>query len=260
VKGRAIMKRFKLTKRAGRKSAAHGVTIVELILSMSLAVVLLSSLFVLYYHAAKGAVKEDNLASASREANLVTDRMSREFRLVGLMATQDVNGDANDIKRDVPGQIWSDSLRQDFEYANSFTLVFTGDIDNDGHTETVRINRNATTRNLEQSVWRWSRDSLRWTGPVTKVIGTSVDYLRYTYYDRDGRTVPNPSPVTEYTLTSGERNRVTGMEITVVTRSANVEAGSPEYTTLADGTTWHDGYRRVVQRFMVRGRNLSLGA
>jgi hypothetical protein len=243
-----------------KATPGRGVTIVELILSMSLAVVLLSSLFVLYYHAAKGAVKEDNIATASREANLITNRMAREFRLVGLMAPLDVNGDANDIKRDVPGQIWSDSLRQDFEYANSYVVVFTGDIDNDARTETVRISRNATTRNLEQAVWRWSRDSLRWTGPVTKVIGTNVDYLRYTYYDRDGNTVPNPAPVTEYTLTSGEKNRVTGMEITVVTRSAKIESGSSERTTVADGTTWHDGYRRVVHRFMVRGRNLSLGA
>ncbi|MDD5087247.1 MAG: hypothetical protein PHI18_00415, partial [bacterium] len=188
-------------------------------------------------------------------------RLGRDFRMVGLMALQEADGDADDINRDVPGQAWSDSVRSDFEYANTYDVVFTADIDNDGRTETVRYTRNAAASTIQQTVWEWSRDSLGWAPPVTKTVATKVDYLMFGFVDRNEDRIPPSGYVVGagYTLNAGERSQITAMEIIVVTKSDRQENENPQYVYLPDGTYFYDGYRREVHRFWVRGRNLSLG-
>jgi hypothetical protein len=239
-----------------------GMSLLELLISLSLATVLLGSLFGLYFGAARGAATDQGRAVAGQESRLILNRLTRDFRLIGLLAPADVNGDANDIKRDVPLQAWSDSIREDFEYANTYELVITSDLDNDGRTETVRYFRDPDSSMLKQTIWRWSRDSLRWLVPKTRVIAAQVDYVMFDYFDRANVAVPNPVryPVNGYTLTAGERRQVTAVQITVVTRSAHAENEHPEEITLPDGATWRDKYVRQESRFLVRARNLSLGA
>ncbi len=244
--------------RAGRLD--RGITLLEMLLSTSLAIVLLMSLVVLYYSAAKSAAKEENISSASRDARMVVRRLARDFRLVGLMAPEDANGDANDIKRDVPNQTWSDSTRDDFEFATTYQLAYTSDFDNDGRTETVWLYLSGTS--LTERVWEWSRDSLRWRMPRTRVLANDVDYVFFDYFDREQHRIPQPTgyPVGGFTLSGGDRRRVTAVEVTVVVRSDQAENGPNEYLTLRDGHVFYDRYRRSVYRFMIRGRNLSLGA
>lgn len=250
-------KNLKLEPKRRQRSAA-GHTVLELILSLTLAILLLSSLFSLYYGAAKAAAADESKSTANQEIRMATKRLARDFRLVGLMATQDVNGDSNDINRDVSGLAWSDSARDDFEYASTYEIVFTSDYDSDGNTETIRYYLN-NGRILQES-WEWSRDSIQWMMPQTKVVATSVDHLMYRYFDRDGNPIPDYVPAGNYELNAGERRRITAVEITVVTRSDREQNGNPEFLYLDDGTYWYDNYRRVVQTFMIRGRNLSLGA
>jgi type II secretory pathway component PulJ len=257
------MKTSDRVHRAQRRPArAAGVSLLEMMISVTLAMLLLGSLFSLYYGAVRGAATSENRMSSDRQGSLIVERLSRDFRLVGLMAPQDVDGDSNDIRRDVPYQPWSDSIRQDFEYANTYSVVFTGDVDADSMTETVRYYRDNATSTLREQIWKWSRDSLRWIMPVTRNVAEGVDFVMFRYFDRDGNPVPNPVtyPAGGYTLSVGERVRVTAVEITVVTRSDQLENGRVAAVSMPDGTTWHDHYRRTVERFMVRGRNLSLGA
>ena len=238
----------------------RGITLLEMLLSTSLAIVLMMSLVVLYYSAAKTAAKEENLSSASRDARLVLRRMAREFRLVGLLAPADVNGDADDINRDVPNQTWSDSSRDDFEYANTYELVFTSDVDDDSTTETVWLYRSGT--DLIEETWEWSRDSVRWRQPIIRTLASDVDYLLFDFYDRDQNRIPTPTgyPAGGVTLSSGDRHRVTVVEVTVVMRSDYEENGHAQYLSLPDGQSFYDNFRRSTHRFMIRGRNLSLGA
>ena len=209
---------------------------------------------------AKTAAREENLSSASRESRMVSRRLAREFRLVGSLAAADADGNANDINRDVPSQTWSDSIRDDFEFANTYELIFTSDVDNDDRTETVRIYLDGTT--LKEKVWEWSRDSVRWRAPVTRELASGVDYVMFDFYDRQQTRIPEPTgyPQGGFTLTSGDRQRVTVVEVTVVTRSEHAENQSAEYLVMPDGHSFRDRYKRSVQRFMIRGRNLSLGA
>lgn len=238
----------------------RGISLLEMLLSMSLAIILLMSMVVLYYSAAKIAAKEENLSSASRDARLVLRRMAKDFRMVGLMAPADVNGDADDINYDVPGQVWSDSSHDDFELANTYELVFTCDMDNDSVTECVWLHLDGT--NLIQEVWEWSRDSILWGPAHSRILARDVEYLLFDYFDREQNRIPEPSGYPEggFTLSNGDRTRITLVEVTVVMRSAREESGSQEYLVMPDGRTFNDHYRRSVHRYMIRGRNLSLGA
>jgi type II secretory pathway component PulJ len=237
-------------------------SLLELLISLSLATVLLGSLFGLYYGAARNAAADQNRMVTGQESRLILNRLTRDFRLVGLLAPLDVNGNADDIKRDVPAQAWSDSIREDFEYANTYDVVITSDLDNDGRTETVRYFRDAGRGQLKQTTWRWSRDSLRWLMPRTSVIASQVDYVLFDYFDRNGVALPNPVryPSGGYTLTVGERRQVTAVQITVVTRAAHSDNAHPDPVTLPDGASWDDQYSRHLSRFLIRARNLSLGA
>jgi hypothetical protein len=239
-----------------------GITMLEMMIGMTLATVMLSSLFVLYYGAAKGASRDDSRAVVSREARLIVHRLSRDLKLVGLIAFNDANGDTNDIRRDVPNQPWSDSLRDDFEFANTYEVVFTGDVDNDGKTETVSYKLDNTHHRITETVWEWSRDSVHWSSATNVRVGSHVDYLMFVYYDKDGKTIPDPVtyPAGGLSLSSGERKRITAVEVTTVTRSELAETGYSQYVHTPDGAYWYDGYRREIYRFLVRGRNLSLGA
>jgi type II secretory pathway pseudopilin PulG len=251
----------KITRAFGQlKREDSGYSLLELMIAMTLAIVLLSSLFILYYGATSAAAKEELRGQAHKESRLVTKRLARDLRMVGLMAPLDINGDANDIKRDVPGQAWSDSLRSDFERANTYDLIFTSDIDNDGRTETVRYF--LENRQIKEKTWKWSRDSLRWLVPQTRVIANNVDFLMFGYYDRDGNTIPDivTYPHGGYTLGMGERTRVTAVEVTVVIRSDRRENSRPSYMHMPDGTYWYDKYDRVEDRFLIRGRNLRLNS
>jgi type II secretory pathway component PulJ len=146
-----------------------GFSVVEMMIATTLGTVLMASMFTLYYAAAASAAKEEARSAASREARMATMRLAREFRLVGLVATEDIDGDSNDINTDVSSM--------DYE------MVITSDIDDDGNTETVRYYRDEDA--LMSETWEWDRDSTMWTNPVRKTLAVNVDYLMFKYYDGD---------------------------------------------------------------------------
>jgi type II secretory pathway pseudopilin PulG len=262
VKEDSMRNVLKKWKARNPRQLSAGVSLLEMLISMSLATVLMASLVSLYFNAAKGAAADRNRSSAEAASRFAVERVSRDFKLVGLLANADVNGDTNDIRRDVPNQTWSDSLRSDFEYANTYEVVFTAAVDNDSTTQTIRMYRDARTNTIREQVWKWKRDSVRWSAPITRTVASDADYLMFKYYDRNGATIPNPVtyPVNGYTLSAGERVRITAVEITLVTHSASASAGRTPSISLPDGKTWSDRYQRKLERVLVRGRNLSLGA
>lgn len=235
-----------------------GTTLVELIIAMTLGTVLLTSLFSMYYAAAKSASSEESRGSANKEGRMASSRLARDLRLVGLIAPADINGDSNDINTDVPDEIWSNGLRDNFEYANTYELVMTSDYDADSLTETIRFFLEGGI--LKQEIWEWSRDSVEWRAPMTKTVATNVDHLMFMYFDAEGNPIPEMFESGGVTLTPGQRIRVTAVEVTLVTRSANEEQGYPAMVYTPDGSYWYDNYRRMVFRFMIRGRNLNIDA
>ncbi len=243
------------------KRAQQGGSLLEMTIAMTLGTVILVSLFSLYYVAAASAAKEESRASATSEGRMLAMRLVRDVRLMGLFATEDIDGDSNDIDRDVPSISWSNGIHEPVEYATTTQLVFSCDIDNDSLTETIGLWGNAN--GIQQDIWEWTRDSVEWGIRNARVMGTNVDGIMFRYYDMDGDEIPQSGaiPPGGYTLTPSQRFRITAIEITVVIKSENESHGSHrQYVTLPDGRYWNDHYHREVYRFMVRGRNLSLDA
>jgi len=241
--------------------AQQGGSLLEMTIAMTLGTVILVSLFSLYYVAAASAAKEESRAAATSEGRMMAMRLVRDVRLMGLFATEDIDGDSNDIDRDVPDIVWSNGVHEPVEYATSTQLVFSCDIDNDSLTETIGLWANA--EGIQQDVWEWERDSVEWGIRNARVMGNNIDGLLFRYFDMDGNEIPQsgPIPAGGYTLTSGQRLRVTAIELTIVVRSNNEEQVSHRnYVMLPDGRYWYDNYHREVYRFMVRGRNLNLDA
>jgi type II secretory pathway component PulJ len=244
-------------KRAIRRWST-GTTLIEMTISMVLGSLLLTSLFSLYYTAASSAATEESRSAANREGRMAAGRVARDLKLVGLIAPEDIDGDSNDINTDVPDEIWSNGLRDNFEYANTYDIVMSSDYDGDSLTETIHFF--LEDGYLKQQIWEWDRDSVMWGPPMTKTIAGNMEHLMFMYFDSDGDPIPDVFIYGGVTLTSGQRLRVTAVEVTIVTRSDEEEQGYPEFVYLPDGTYWYDHYRRVVLRFMIRGRNLSAGA
>ncbi len=230
-------------------------------IAMTLGAVILVSLFSLYYVAAASAAKEESRAASVKEGRLLAMRIVRDLRLVGLFATEDIDGDSNDIDRDVPDISWSNGAHEALEYASTYSLVFSCDIDNDSLTETIGLWRNAD--GIQQDMWEWQRDSVDWSVREARVLGSNVDGMLLRYFDSDGDEIPQAGaiPVGGYELTPGQRMHVTAIEVTLVIRSDNQERNNHRsYLSLPDGTYWYDNFHRELYRFMVRGRNLNLDA
>lgn len=245
-------------KRPGRPGA--GITIFEMLISMTLAIVLLLSLVMLYYGSMKTAAREENISSATQDGRLISRRLSRNLHMAGFVFPEDMDGDTNDINRDVPGQAWSDSSFENFEFASTYQLVYVGDVDDDNHTETTCLFLSGDS--LIQMTWEWDLATRSWTGPVRRSLGTRVSRIIFDYFDKDQVRIPDTTgyPVGGFVLNDGQRLGITCVDITLVLQSENTENRIPETLVLPDGTTYDDQFRRSVIQFMVRGRNLSLGA
>jgi hypothetical protein len=232
--------------------AQRGLTVTELIMATTLALVMMATMAGLFQGVVRRAAVEGRGDEARDSGRLVMKRLERNLRLAGLVAPQDGDGTSDDITGDVPGQAWSDTLRDDFEFATMNELVFTGDCNDDSVTETIRLWQSGL--DLYESRWQWSRDSVRWNGPVVRKLATNVEKLLFSYFDRNGGSLPiggGSGP-----LTAGERRLVASVEILLITRSDYEDRQHPYITNFPDGTSTNDGYQRFWLRSRIRGRNL----
>ncbi len=253
------------TIRRGRQTQEAGFSVVEFTIAMTMTIVLMAVTVNVFQGVMQRAALEGRKDDARADGRLILKRLEHNMRLIGLMAPLDVDGDSNDINTDVTGEIWTDLVRDDFEYAIDDELVFTSDYDNDGNTETVRIWRNAL--DLHETVWEWSRDSIIWDAPVDRVLARNVERLIFRFFDRYGNTVPTTLsyggggtilPLTA-PLTSGERQLVVEVELILILRSDFEDKQRTYNTMFPDGSETCDGYQRFWLTTRTRGRNLALG-
>ncbi|MBK6767046.1 MAG: hypothetical protein IPG71_12325 [bacterium] len=247
--------------KTGANRAERGGSLLEMMISMTLGAVILVSLFSLYYVAAATAAKEESRARATSEGRLLAMRLAKDLRLMGLFATEDIDGDSNDIDTDVPDIDWANGASEPIESAESYELVFSSDIDNDSLTEIIGLWSNAD--GIQQDVWEWQRDSTKWGQRSSRVIGSNVDAVLFRYVDSEGNALPQEGAIPSggFVLTPGQRMRVAAIEVTLIVRSE--EESHQEYRemiSLPDGRYWYDNFHREVYRFTVRGRNLNLNS
>jgi prepilin-type N-terminal cleavage/methylation domain-containing protein len=235
----------------------RGFTIIEILIALSLSAIILTSFVHLYTYCGKTTTWQIQGAEANRDARLAMMRIDKDFRSAGLIASQDVDGDSNDISRDVLGQVFSDSSHEIFEEAKWNTFTFEADVDNDSMTETVRYYMDGT--DLKRYVWVWSRDSLKWRPKIPgRPVGTNVDFVMIQYYDANNIQIPNPTPIpySSITLTPQERAGIRTIKIDYITKSSKENTQKIHTGNYPDGTTYCDGYTRQHLTSIIKCRNL----
>lgn len=255
---------------AGSRSPCAGFTLVEAIISMTLSVMLLGGMTVLYYGAAKTVHREEVKNESAEIGQMFENNLTKDLTLVGLWATEDIDGDSNDIDGDVPAMMWTDSLFEAFEYCNTYSIMFTADVNNDSTTEAILLywtneSEGGVSSEGDGSVWErkweWDRSAADWSFQYATRLASGIEHMMIRFYDNEGNHLPEAAgydyfPEGGYTLTRQERTRVTAVELIVVTKSEQNRNGEEaEYSTV-DGWSVTDTYEHTIQSFMVRGRNL----
>ena len=197
----------------------RGFTIIEILVAMGLAAVILTSFVQLYVYCGKTTMSQIQGAAANREARLALMRVVQDFRIAGLIADEDCDGDSNDISRDVISQTWSDSSHENFEEAKWNTFAFEGDVDNDSITETTRYYLDGNT--FRRYVWVWARDSLKWRPKIAgRPAANNVDFVMFSYFDANNTQIPTPAPVpySSLVLTPQQRAGIRTIKIDLISR------------------------------------------
>lgn len=250
----------------GRAPCA-GFSLVEATISMTLSVLLLGGMTVLYYGAAKTTHREEVKTESAEEARMLENQLTRDLTMVGLWATEDVDGDSNDITRDYAALTTADSILDPFEYANTYALYFTADINNDSTTDLVGLTTemdNPLDLHVYERLMEWDRTTRQWVSRGSShEIADGVEHLMFRYYDNEGRELPAEAAAGDYpsdgfTLSRSDRIRIAAVEIIIVTRSSESRNGERSYYETPDGWSVSDTYEHTIQSFMVRGRNLRL--
>ncbi|KPL05909.1 hypothetical protein AMJ86_10420 [bacterium SM23_57] len=235
----------------------RGFTIVEILIAMGLSAIILASFVQLYVYSGRATLWGEQGAQTNRDARLSMMRIVKDFRHAGLIATEDIDGDSNDIVIDVLGQVFSDSINEMFEEATWNSLTFEGDVDNDSITETVRYYLEGNR--LRRYVWEWDRDSTDWNPEIEgRVVGRNVDFMMFTYFDLNNTQIPNPppSPYQTLNLTRQERASIRTVKVDLVTRSDKEDLQKIHTGSYPDSSTYHDGFTRQHLASIIRGRNL----
>jgi type II secretory pathway component PulJ len=252
MEARAVSGRTRRARKSSILPSELGFSIVELIIGMTLMLVLMTVTASMFQAVVRGASIGGTKDEARADGRLVMRRLERNLRVTGLRSPLDVDGTSDDISRDVPGMAWSDSIAEDFEFAQRDELVLMADCNNDSITETVRIWRNGL--DLHETVWQWRRDSVKWGAPVHRLLSDNAERLIFFYYDPNGN--PLPGVGVSGTLTAAERWLVSQVEMVLVMRSAFEDKQRPYYTSFPDGTYTCDGYLRFWLTSRISGRNL----
>lgn len=235
----------------------RGFTIIEILIAMSLSAIILTSFVQLYVYCGKTTTWQVQGAEANRDARLALMHVTQDFRAAGSIASEDMDGDSNDISRDVLSQVFSDSIDEIFEEAKWNTFTFEADVDNDSITETVRYYLDGDV--LKRYVWQWSRDSLKWRPEIAgRPVGNNVDFVMFRYYDANNIQIPNPAPVPYSTLnlTPQQRAGIRTIKIDYITRSSKENSQKVHTGTYPDGSTYCDGYPRQFLTSIIKCRNL----
>jgi len=235
----------------------RGFSIVELLVALTLTSVIIAAIIQVYVYSGRAAMWGGQSAQTYRDGRLAMMRMARDFRQAGLIAIQDVNGDPDDIFRDVAGQSFSDSLDEIFEEASWNCFTFQGDVDNDNSTETVRYCLEGTQ--LKRYVWGWSRPTRNWVPEIQgRVVANNVDFVMFTYFDGGDLSIPNPipDPYQGLTLTRAQRTAIRLIGVDLVIRSEREDLQKIHTGLYPDNTTYDDGFLRQHLASIIQCRNL----
>jgi type IV pilus assembly protein PilW len=167
----------------------QGFTLTEMMIVLAVLGVVLGAMYNMFVHQQKAYTVQDNVSVMQQNVRVGLDYLVKDIRMAGYIP-ETIPFDPDDPpiptpqvpapSADVAGQPFTDGVSESIEQANSTSITFQADIDNDAVTETVQYTLNGTDLTME--VWQWNAGSSSWnpsSGP--QIIAEDIENLVFTY-------------------------------------------------------------------------------
>ena len=171
-----------------------GLTIIELLIAMVLAIILTSAAYRTFSSQQKVYTVQEQVTEMQQALRSTMMTMVREIRMAGCIDPDDRDGfEGNDIDTDVPYDSdtspFSNGDNERIEEATNTSICFEADVDDDNATETIRYFIDANGQ-LVRQCWQWNGATWQPDGnPQLFPEHFAGIFLEYTFEDGE-RGVP----------------------------------------------------------------------
>lgn len=173
----------------------EGFTLIELLIATAITGVVLASVYSVFYSQHKSYVTQNQIAGMQQNLRAAIFFIEREVRTVG--CNPNGNADAG-----IQAPLLSSSIHLTMDVTDN---AGTGDADGD-----VEDDNEDVTYSLSDFDGDGDNDLLRNTGVETQLIAENIDWIDFTYLDKDGVETPTISEIRSVQITlvakSGKRN------------------------------------------------------
>ena len=249
----------------------RGVTLVELMISLSMFAVIISAMYNMFNFQQKSYSVQDNVAVMQQNVRVGLGYMVKEIRMAGYIPDGIPPNKLSPSNDSLPSSPFTtNGVSESVEEATASAITLQADIDGDNITEAVRYTLDAGNNTLTREVWKWNAGATSWdasTGP--EIVAEDIENVVFTYAllasaqglangvddDGDGSVDEQGELMTWDFSTNGALNTNTLREYirqvgaTITARSASTDVN---YTHPVQG----DHYRRRILTSDIGLRNM----
>ena len=249
----------------------RGVTLVELMISLSMFAVIISAMYNMFNFQQKSYSVQDNVAVMQQNVRVGLGYMVKEIRMAGYIPDGIPPNKLSPSNDSLPSSPFTtNGVSESVEEATASAITLQADIDGDNITEAVRYTLDAGNNTLTREVWKWNAGATSWdasTGP--EIVAEDIENVVFNYAllasaqglangvddDGDGSVDEQGELMTWDFSTNGALNTNTLREYirqvgaTITARSASTDVN---YTHPVQG----DHYRRRILTSDIGLRNM----
>ena len=165
------------------KKKERGVTLVELMISLSMFAVILSAMYNMFNFQQKNYSVQDNVAVMQQNVRVGLGYMVKEIRMAGYIPDGIPPNKLSPSNDSLPSSPFTtNGISESVEEATASAITFQADIDGDNITEAVRYTLDAGNNTLTREVWQWNAGATSWdasTGP--EIVAEDIENIVFTY-------------------------------------------------------------------------------
>ena len=161
----------------------RGVTLVELMISLSMFAVIISAMYNMFNFQQKNYSVQDNVAVMQQNVRVGLGYMVKEIRMAGYIPDGIPPNKLSPSNDSLPSSPFTaNGISESVEEATASAITLQADIDGDNITEAVRYTLDAGNNTLTREVWKWNAGATSWdasTGP--EIVAEDIENVVFTY-------------------------------------------------------------------------------
>ena len=165
------------------KKKERGVTLVELMISLSMFAVIISAMYNMFNFQQKNYSVQDNVAVMQQNVRVGLGYMVKEIRMAGYIPDGIPPNKLSPSNDSLPSSPFTtNGVSESVEEATASAITLQADIDGDNITEAVRYTLDAGNNTLTREVWKWNAGATSWdasTGP--EIVAEDIENVVFTY-------------------------------------------------------------------------------